>query len=286
MLRLIPRLLLAACTLCLPALAIASTHFTHAERLVLPASPGNFSAPAKLLPDLPEEGWGEVALPDTGMARTPGQSDPRSVQSVWYRFTLDEATLASTQDLYFYLPRWQTVGQVAIYGDGRLLWHTEGDRVWNGFNQPVWVALEPPGLPRPGTVLLRMDGVPGLGGGITSAWIGTVAEQEFDLGAVGEPLVIYRGPVREGAAKYPQNVNISAAVALAGLGLDRTELMIVADPTIDIHYVEIQAEGAFGRFSFVEQVAISPTNRKTGRIVAMAVAKTVRQLAGAVHVGG
>ena len=119
-----------------------------------------------------------------------------------------------------------------------------------------------------------------------SAWIGTVAEQEFDLGAVGEPLVIYRGPVREGAAKYPQNVNISAAVALAGLGLDRTELMIVADPTIDIHYVEIEAEGAFGRFSFVEQVAISPTNRKTGRIVAMAVAKTVRQLAGAVQIGG
>jgi aspartate dehydrogenase len=119
-----------------------------------------------------------------------------------------------------------------------------------------------------------------------SAWIGTAAEAEFDLAAVREPLVIFRGSPRAGAAKYPQNVNISAAVALAGLGLDRTELVIVADPTIDTHVIEVEAWGAFGRFRFVEDVAVSPANRKTGRIVAMAVAKTVRQLAGAVQIGG
>ena len=119
-----------------------------------------------------------------------------------------------------------------------------------------------------------------------SAWFGTAAEGLFDLAAMTAPTVIFEGSAREGAATYPQNVNISAAVALAGIGLDRTRLTIVADPTIDTHVVEVRARGAFGSFHFVEDVAVAEENRKTGKIVAMAVAKTVRQLVSPVRIGG
>lgn len=119
-----------------------------------------------------------------------------------------------------------------------------------------------------------------------SAWWGTEAEGLCDLARLHEPLVIYQGSVREGAARYPQNVNISAAVALAGIGLDRTELTIVADPTIRSHVIEIAAEGAFGSFRFVEDVLPTAENPKTGKLVAMAVIKTIRQLAAPVVVGG
>ena len=112
-----------------------------------------------------------------------------------------------------------------------------------------------------------------------SAWKGTVAESLCDLDALTEPKVVFDGPVREGARLYPQNVNISAAAAIAGLGLDRTRVVIVADPTITTHIVELEAAGAFGRFTFKEDVAISEENRKTGKLVAMAVVKSVRQLA-------
>jgi aspartate dehydrogenase len=119
-----------------------------------------------------------------------------------------------------------------------------------------------------------------------SAWYGTEAERLCDLAALGEPLTIYAGSVREGAARYPQNVNISAAVALAGLGLDRTQLTIVADPTIRTHVIEIAAEGAFGSFRFSEDVEPTVENPKTGKLVAMAVIKTIRQLAAPVVIGG
>jgi aspartate dehydrogenase len=119
-----------------------------------------------------------------------------------------------------------------------------------------------------------------------SAWYGTEAEGLCDLATLREPLVIYEGGVREGAARYPQNVNISAAVALAGLGLDRTELTIVADPTIRSHVIEIFAQGAFGSFRFCEDALPTPENPKTGKLVAMAVIKTIRQLAGPVVIGG
>jgi aspartate dehydrogenase len=92
----------------------------------------------------------------------------------------------------------------------------------------------------------------------SSAWYGTEAELLCDLARLGEPLIIYQGTVREGAARYPQNVNISAAVALAGLGLDRTRLTIIADPTIRTHVIEVVAEGAFGSFRFTEDVLPTP----------------------------
>jgi aspartate dehydrogenase len=119
-----------------------------------------------------------------------------------------------------------------------------------------------------------------------SAWYGTEAEHFCDLASLREPVVLYEGAVQEGAARYPQNVNISAAVALAGLGLDRTGLTIVADPTIKSHVIEIEAEGAFGSFRFREDVLPTAENPKTGRLVAMAVIKTIRQLAAPVVIGG
>jgi aspartate dehydrogenase len=118
-----------------------------------------------------------------------------------------------------------------------------------------------------------------------SAWYGTHAETIFDLGNLKTPTVIFEGTPREGAALYPQNVNISAAVSLAGIGLDKTRLTIIADTDIDTHICEIHAEGAFGAYSFTENLAIAEKNRKTAKIVAMAVMKTIQQMVSPVVIG-
>jgi aspartate dehydrogenase len=126
------------------------------------------------------------------------------------------------------------------------------------------------------TVTVRKD---------TASWKGTAAERSHDLDGLAGPVVLYDGPVRHGAQLYPENVNIAAAVAFAGIGLDRTRLVIVADPAIASHQVEIAARGAFGSFRFAEDVVPSAENPKTGRLVAMALIKTVRQLRSPVVVG-
>lgn len=158
------------------ALAQQPVHFTQAERLVPAAIDTPITPSPQTVAGLPEQGWQQVMLPDVALTRTPGQAKPAATQTVWYRFVIGAAQHTQPAPLYFYLPRWQTVGQVALYGDGRLLWQSEGDLVWNGFNQPVWVSLDPPGQSRPHELLLRMDSVPGLGGGISSAWIGSDEE--------------------------------------------------------------------------------------------------------------
>lgn len=152
--------------------------FSSVQRLILPIVTEDFQAPAgRLLRSLPEEGWQTVTLPDVAMPRTVARADERQVQTTWYSVHLDKPLLASQAPLYLYLPRWQTVGQVAVYGDGRLLWRSEGDPVWNGFNQPLWIALD--GLDartRPSELLLRMDSTLGQGAGISSLWVGPQAE--------------------------------------------------------------------------------------------------------------
>ncbi len=118
-----------------------------------------------------------------------------------------------------------------------------------------------------------------------SAWFGTEAEKMIDLNTLKAPFTVYEGPVRDGARRYPQNVNISAAVALAGAGLDRTHLIIIADPTITTHVIEVRARGAFGSFTFVEDILPTVSNPKTGMIVGMAIVKAVRQLSSPLVIG-
>lgn len=117
------------------------------------------------------------------------------------------------------------------------------------------------------------------------SWKGTIAETMVDLDTLSSATVLYEGPVREGARRYPANVNISAAAAFAGLGLDQTALRIVADPAITTHVVRLEAEGAFGKMQFQEDVIPSDSNPKTGKIVAMALIKTVRHMSSAFVVG-
>lgn len=117
------------------------------------------------------------------------------------------------------------------------------------------------------------------------AWLGTPGEDIVDLMTITEPATLFDGSVREGAPNYPGNVNISAAAAFAGAGLDKTRLIIIADPTITTHIIELEAEGAAGRLAFTEDMHPHPDNPKTGVIVAMALAKTIRQRASRFQIG-
>lgn len=86
---------------------------------------------------------------------------------------------------------------------------------------------------------------------------------------------IFRGNAREAALRYPESVNVAAAVSLAGLGFERTEVRVLADPHIAVNHHEVLAEGAFGAFRFEIRNIPSETNPRTSRIVAASVVKTL-----------
>jgi aspartate dehydrogenase len=87
--------------------------------------------------------------------------------------------------------------------------------------------------------------------------------------------LLYEGPARTGVQLFPENVNVAAAVSLAGIGLDRTLLRVYADPSVDRNVHEVQLCGHIGEIEIIVRNTPSE-NPKTGRIVALSVAKALR----------
>lgn len=99
-----------------------------------------------------------------------------------------------------------------------------------------------------------------------------------------EPLKVFDGTAREGARGFPENVNVAAALSLAGIGPDRTRLEIWADPALNrnTHRIEVDADTA----SFSMAIENVPSeNPKTGRIVALSTVAALRGLVAELKVG-
>jgi aspartate dehydrogenase len=96
-------------------------------------------------------------------------------------------------------------------------------------------------------------------------------------GAASEPALLYEGTAREAVRLFPANVNVAAALSLAGVGFDKTYIRIFADPAVTRNTHEVHAKGWFGELRFTIQN--TPTeNPKTGRITALSVLKAIRNL--------
>jgi aspartate dehydrogenase len=95
---------------------------------------------------------------------------------------------------------------------------------------------------------------------------------------------VFSGSAREAAAGFPANVNVAAALSLAGIGPDRTQIDIWADPAVtrNCHDIEVEADSARFRMS-IENVPSD--NPKTGRIVALSVLAALRKLGAPLSVG-
>jgi aspartate dehydrogenase len=100
-----------------------------------------------------------------------------------------------------------------------------------------------------------------------------------------EPLKVFDGSAREGARGFPANVNVAAALSLAGIGPDKTRLEVWADPTTtrNTHRIEVDAEVA--RFSMTIEGVPSEDNPRTGKIVALSTIAALRGLVSELKVG-
>lgn len=111
-----------------------------------------------------------------------------------------------------------------------------------------------------------------------------LVERNITLDGLTAPLKVFDGTAREGARGFPANVNVAAALALAGIGPDRTRLEIWADPSVErnTHTIEVEADSARFRMT-IENVPSE--NPRTGRITALSVIACLKGLVAPFRVG-
>ena len=95
---------------------------------------------------------------------------------------------------------------------------------------------------------------------------------------------VFSGSAREAAAGFPANVNVAAALGLAGIGVDRTTIEIWADPAVErnCHSIEVDADSA----NFTLTIENIPSeNPRTGRITALSALAALRKLHAPLRIG-
>lgn len=114
----------------------------------------------------------------------------------------------------------------------------------------------------PHGAILGLDGIADAAPIMTAASIQTTKSPK-SLGLdLTERTVVFDGCTRDACKAFPRNVNVHAAVALAGIGFDRTKSTIIADPAVSTnsHIIRIEGEG----INFTVEVSSFTTGGVTG----------------------
>lgn len=106
-----------------------------------------------------------------------------------------------------------------------------------------------------------------------------LVQNGIDVDNLAEPLVVFEGSALEAVKAFPANVNVAAALSLAGIGPEETRVRVIADPKATENQHEVFAEGAFGRLVTTTTNLPSPRNAKSSYLASLSACAELRAAA-------
>src|SRR5699024_4511513 len=96
---------------------------------------------------------------------------------------------------------------------------------------------------------------------------------------------IFSGTASEAIKQFPKNINVSIILSIAGLGVEKTSVNIIADPTIENNIHTIEVEGDFGEATFTVKNYPLAENPNTSHLAAMSVLGTLNRMQASIRIG-
>ena len=90
--------------------------------------------------------------------------------------------------------------------------------------------------------------------------------------------LIFEGSAIEAVQNFPANVNVAALLGLAGIGVEKTKVNVIADPSLRINKHEIKVIGKFGELIVRVKNVPSSTNPKTSYLAILSVIESLRSI--------
>jgi aspartate dehydrogenase len=113
-----------------------------------------------------------------------------------------------------------------------------------------------------------------------AGWKGTAADDLIDLANVTSASTFLKCDARTAALRFPQNANVVAAIALAGIGFEKTKVQLIVDPAASGNHHTFTARGAFGEISTSIRSITLPSNPKTSVLAPFSLLQTIKKRAG------
>ncbi len=107
----------------------------------------------------------------------------------------------------------------------------------------------------------------------------------ISVDGLSQPLKVFEGNALEAAEGFPANLNVGAALSLAGIGPERTRIEIWADPGVERNTHRIRVEADTTRFEMTIEGVPTESNPATGKLTPLSVIATLRDLASPVRIG-
>lgn len=110
-------------------------------------------------------------------------------------------------------------------------------------------------------------------------------ENKIDLSKIKQKTTIFEGNAREAIKGFPANINVAVSLSLAGIGLEKTKVKVVADPSLKVNIHEVEIIGDFGRIITRTENVQSPMNPKTSYLAALSAVATFKRIIDSVKIG-
>lgn len=110
-------------------------------------------------------------------------------------------------------------------------------------------------------------------------------KRHIKLKGLKRPRVVFDGSARKAVKTFPLSVNVAATLSLAGIGLDKTRVRVIADPTTKRNVHQIRVQGNSGEFVTEARNMPFPDTSRTSYLAALSAIRTLRNLSETIRIG-